>query len=73
MARDIGQRLLNDPEDDELGVVGKSANVIGNIEVDLNAAPLLEAFHIITQGEAETGFVEIGRMQKIGDGAELAT
>src|SRR5262249_1200683 len=72
MARNIGQRLLNDPEIHKLGVVGQPTDILGNLDVDLNVATFSEPLDGMTEGEAKTCLVEIGRMQKVGDGAKLA-
>src|SRR5262245_5614410 len=72
MTRDIGQRLLDHTEDDELAVLCQPADILIDLQVDLDAAALLEAFEEIAQSEIETRLVEIGRMKKIGDGAKLA-
>src|SRR5262249_46888494 len=56
----------------ELGVLRKSPDVVRDLEVHLDAAAFLEALQVIAQGKAETGLVEIGRVQQVGDGAKLA-
>jgi len=71
MAVNIAETLLDDPEDGGFNVGGEARQIVGNIDIDLDAAALRESFDVGQQRRAETGFVEQRRMQQIGDGANF--
>src|SRR3984885_7221502 len=72
VAMDIGQTLLNDPEDCNFNVVGQPAEIRWNIEIDFYFAALGESVYIPTQRRHQPGYVKQGRMQQVRDGTNLS-
>src|SRR5258708_4014041 len=66
VAMDIHQALLNDAEDRRLHFHWKAGAIEIEIQSYCNLAALTEASDIPIHGVVESGFIEHGRVQKIG-------
>src|SRR5215510_15817468 len=72
MAVNVGKAFLHEPENGRFGISGPAAEIFGEIEVDGDFAALGEAFDIDLERGAKSHFIEQGRMEEMGNGANIA-
>lgn len=58
MAVNVAETLLDDTEDGGFDIRGEAGQIVGNLDIDLDAAALRETFDVGQQRGVKTGFVE---------------
>ena len=71
MALDIGKAFLNDTEKGDFDELGHAIEMWGKYELGFDAAAFAEAANIFPEGGDEAEFIEQGRMEEIGEGADF--
>jgi len=71
MAMHVGEAFLDDAENGQLGLAREAAEIIGDIDRNIEAAAFVEAASVPGDGFAEAAFVEKRRMEKIRGGANF--
>src|SRR6202522_4776338 len=73
MTMNIGETLLNNPEDGKLHFFGQIREIRRNVELGINFTAFGESLDIPAKGRSEPRFIQQRRMQQIGNGTNLLT
>ena len=72
VAVDIGERFLDEAEENEFDLARETSEVVGNFDIDRKAGAFREASGIPIDGRAQATLVEQWRVEEVRGGADLA-
>jgi hypothetical protein len=72
VAVNVGQTLLQHAKKSQLEILGKPSQIVGHIQLDVDAAALRKTLNIPAGGGREADFIQKWGMQEVRDGSRLS-
>src|SRR5581483_8633852 len=71
VAVNVGERLLDEAKNSGFHVARKATEIGGEFEINFNVTALGKPFHVPLQSKFQSGFVQHGRVQQVGNGSQF--